>query len=66
MEEILKVTGMHCKSCEVLLSDSIGEINGVANVKADSLQGTVKVDYANEGVLSEVKKVIEKEGYKVI
>lgn len=32
MEKTIKVSGMHCKSCEMLLTDSISEIKGVENV----------------------------------
>ena len=66
MEKVIKVNGMHCKSCEILLSDSISEIKGVQKVSADSTSGVVKVTYSNEGILNDIKTVIEKEGYKVI
>lgn len=66
MEKIIKVTGMHCKSCEILLADSISEIVGVEKVDADSKKGTVIVVYTNENLLNTIKETIEKEGYKVI
>jgi copper chaperone CopZ len=61
----IKVEGMHCKSCEMLLADSIGGISGVKSVKADSKAGTVTVDCSKEAVHA-VKKTIMKEGYKVL
>lgn len=66
MEKIIKVNGMHCKSCEMLLSDSISEINGIEKVSADSKKGEIKVTYKSETILTEVKKTIEKEGYRVM
>ena len=66
MEKMLKVTGMHCKSCEMLLTDSISEIKGIGKVSADSKKGMVTIGYEDESVLGAVKKIIEKEGYKVI
>ena len=65
METQLKVTGMHCKSCEMLLVDNISEIAGVEQVNANSKSGIVTVKYDNEEALNNVKKTIEKEGYKI-
>ena len=65
MEKTLDVGGMHCKSCEMLLSDIISEINGVEKASADSKKGIVVVRCKDESVLGEVKKAIEKEGYRV-
>jgi copper chaperone CopZ len=66
MEKTLKVSGMHCRSCEMLLTDSISEITGVEKVSADFKKGTVTVSMKDERMLEEVKKAIEKEGYKVL
>ena len=66
MERTIKVEGMHCRSCEMLLGDSIGEIRGVGKVVADSRNGTVRVSVSDESSLALVKKTIEREGYKVI
>lgn len=65
MNKILKVNGMHCKSCETLLKDSISGINGVSSVKADSKKGIVEVNISDESVLPQVKQAIKSEGYKV-
>ncbi len=66
MEKTLNVSGMHCKSCEMLLTDSISAIKGVEKVNADSKKGTVNVIYGDQSILESVKKTIEKEGYKVV
>ncbi|MBI4052847.1 MAG: heavy-metal-associated domain-containing protein [Candidatus Diapherotrites archaeon] len=65
MEKMIKVKGMHCKSCEILVADSVSEISGVESVKADSRKGTVVVNVRDAGILGRVKAAIEKEGYKV-
>jgi copper chaperone CopZ len=49
----------------MILSDSISEINGVEKVSADSKKGIVTVSCRDENTLNEIKKAIEKEGYKV-
>ena len=66
MEKTLNVKGMHCKSCEMLLTDSIGEIKGVQKVTADHKKGMITIILENENLLPEIKNVIETEGYKVI
>ena len=40
---------MHCKSCEMLIKDELGEIPGVKTVEPDHKTGTVKIGH--EGVL---------------
>ncbi|MBI5225968.1 heavy-metal-associated domain-containing protein [Candidatus Micrarchaeota archaeon] len=60
----LNVTGMHCKSCEMLLREDLGEIPGVSGVRADHVAGIVSFN-GSESVLPQVKAVIEKNGYKV-
>ena len=66
VEKILNVNGMHCKSCEILLNDTILEISGVEKVISDSKKGTVSVIYKEDAILAQIKSVIEKEGYGVI
>ncbi len=65
MEKTLKVSGMHCKSCELLLADVLSEIKGISKISIDHKSGSVEFDYDNENVLPSVKKAIETEGYKV-
>lgn len=66
MEKIIKVKGMHCKSCEIVLKDSISEIKGVEVLKADSKKGEISVKYTPPNILDLIQKTIEKGGYKVI
>jgi len=66
MEKTIKVEGMHCKSCEMLLTDVLSEIKGVQRVSADFEKGTVTVLATDIGTVEEAKKLIAKEGYKVV
>ena len=66
MDKTLKVEKMHCRSCEMLLTDVISEIDGVKKVSADFRKGRVTISYDNPAVLDLVGKAIEKEGYKVV
>ncbi len=66
MEEIkLKVDGMHCKSCEMLVKEEVGELAGVKGVEADWKEGSVTVKYDGKIDTEKVRKAISDLGYKV-
>lgn len=67
MEKIrLSVEGMHCSSCELLISDSLKELNGVKNVNVDYKLGIVEVEFdSSKTKKEEIIEIIKKEGYKV-
>lgn len=61
----LKVKGMHCRSCEILLSDALTEA-GVKDCKVDSQKGTAAVTFEEKSIsLEKIKQIIKKEGYSV-
>ncbi|MEM4348233.1 MAG: heavy-metal-associated domain-containing protein [Candidatus Anstonellaceae archaeon] len=65
MEKVsLNVKGMHCRSCERLLRSAIESIKGVESVTADAKRGRVEVEGKNFDI-NQVKKEIEKNGYKI-
>lgn len=66
MEKIkLKIKGMHCPSCEMLIKDALEEI-GVKNSKIDSKTGEAEIEFDDKKLtLEKIKKTIEKEGYKI-
>lgn len=64
MEKNLKISGMHCRSCEVLLKDVAEEIEGVQVTRVDHKMGRMEVECAPEK-LEAVCRAIEKEGYRV-
>ena len=66
MKKTIKVGGMHCKSCAMLLSEAAGEVAGVKDAKADYAKGIVEIEYEGEAALAGARKAIEKEGYKVL
>ena len=64
MKKSLKVKGMHCKSCEILISDALQDI-GVKS-KVDSKKGAAEVEFdENKISIDKIKDVIKKEGYEV-
>lgn len=66
MKKTFNVRGMHCKSCQMVIIDAVSEIDGVKTVDVSLTKNTVTIDY-DENITKDdvIKKVIEKEGYKV-
>ena len=65
MKTTIMVKGMHCKSCEMLIKDSVEELKGVSNVDASFKTGKVNVDYDSKKVdIEKIKQTICSEGYK--
>lgn len=67
MKEIkLKIKGMHCKSCAVIIEDSLEEMDGVIEAKASYELNEVKVKFDESKTnLDEIKLCIKKEGYDI-
>ena len=60
----LKIKGMHCASCEVLIQDALEEVG--AKAKVDSKMGTARIDYDEKKLTEEkIRQIIKKEGYVV-
>ncbi len=66
MEKMIKIDGMHCRSCEILICDSVSAIEGVSGAAADAKNGTLRVVVSDEKTLEEVKKAVANEGYRVV
>mgnify|MGYP001569964878 CR=1 FL=1 len=61
----LKVSGMHCRSCETLIKETLEETKGIFTASADLKKKTVTVLYNNDKISAEeIRKMIEELGYK--
>jgi len=58
----LKISGMHCKSCAMLIEDSLKDLGVKTSFKGDVLSASFDEKKISE---SEIKKAIKKEGYGV-
>ena len=58
---------MHCKSCEILISEDLEDTGFVKNIKASTKQETVEFEYnENKISLEKIKKIITEAGdYKI-
>jgi copper chaperone CopZ len=64
IEKTIKIKGMHCKSCAVLIKDELDDL-GVESI-IDSVTGMAKIKFDKNKISSDkIKKVIIKEGYGV-
>ncbi len=63
---ILKVSGMHCKSCEIILKEEIEEISEVSSAVPDHKEDTIKLKFdGSNKTLNLIKELIIKEGYEI-
>jgi len=63
---ILKVEGMHCKSCEIILKEKLEDISGIMSAIPDHEKDIINLtfDGSNE-TLNLIRELIKKEGYKI-
>lgn len=66
MKHTFLIKGMHCKSCEMILKESIEEISGCQVTQTDFKQGIVAGIFPSLKEVELAQKVIEKEGYQVV
>lgn len=61
-KEKLKITGMHCKSCAMLIEESLNDIG----VKVHFEKDTANVEFDEKKTdLEKIRKIIKDEGYGV-
>ncbi|HII14875.1 MAG TPA: heavy-metal-associated domain-containing protein [Nanoarchaeota archaeon] len=60
----LKVSGMHCQSCEMLIRDALEETEGVASAGADMKKSSVSVLFNEDKISADkIRKIISELGY---
>ena len=65
METTLKVSGMHCTACKMLIEDAISEIEGAKALSVNNTTGAVSVVYDSNETLEKIKTAIRGEGFSV-
>ena len=61
----LKIHGMHCSACEVLVEQKFKKIRGVAKVSVNHTNGKARVYCSAEPTLSDFEEAIKADGYRV-
>ena len=63
----MKVKGMHCKSCVMLVTDALEEAGAKKiKIKLDEKKQEAEISLEYSGKEEDIVKVIEAEGYKVL
>ena len=62
---ILKVGGMTCSSCEMLIKGEVEKLPGIKSVSANAQTGEVAIEHGGQLDSERVKNAINKLGYKV-
>ncbi|MFH1053730.1 MAG: heavy-metal-associated domain-containing protein [Candidatus Woesearchaeota archaeon] len=62
----IKIKGMRCHSCEMIIEDSLSETGNIEDIKISHEKGTLSLDYDESEITEdEIKEIIKKEGYEV-
>ncbi len=64
MELLFKITGMHCGSCETLISESLKELPGVQSVNVDYAKGECRVTTNGTTPEESILETVKSLGYK--
>ena len=62
-KQTVHIRGMHCRSCEILLEDTIKDVQGVRAVDVSHTKGTAEISYRGNLNLASVQSIIEEAGY---
>lgn len=65
-QKIVPIRGMHCRSCELLLEDAIGGVQGVSKVNVDFRKGRATIEHgADIPSQNEIEGAVKQAGYVV-
>ena len=65
-EYVLNVKGMVCGGCENRVQNAVKNINGVKEVVANHVDGTVKIVAKDDSVLEQAKEKIQDLDFEVV
>ncbi|MFC7340208.1 heavy-metal-associated domain-containing protein [Saccharopolyspora griseoalba] len=65
-ETTYQVTGMTCQHCVASVTEEVGEIEGVTEVKVDLPTGAVTVVSDAEVARDQVRAAVEEAGYELV
>ncbi len=59
----IDITGMHCKSCEILIEDELLQVSGVCRVKVSQPKGKAEIYHNSPLSMQEVSYAVKEAGY---
>jgi copper chaperone CopZ len=60
----ITINGMHCASCETLLTEVLEEIDGVDSAVVSYAGKSATVTHNDKVTVAQLRKAVEAEGYK--
>lgn len=60
----ISIQGMHCKSCEMLITDALEDVSGVHKIKVSAEHGKAVIEHDESVSEKTLRTTIEAEGYK--
>ena len=66
MQTIIKVNGMTCSHCAMMIKAELSEIQGVNDCKVNVEQKSVEIDHEEKLDLNKVNQAIESLGYEIV
>jgi sulfite exporter TauE/SafE/copper chaperone CopZ len=65
-KKTIDITGMHCRSCELLIEDELSQVAGVGKVKSHFRKGIADIYYPDiEPSAEAIEKAVENAGYTI-
>lgn len=61
----IPIKGMHCKSCEVLISEELGDLDGVEHAKVSVATGNATITAARMPTDAVIRQAVKAAGYEV-
>ena len=62
----IKVNGMHCNSCVLAVQNSLEDVDGIENAKADLESGNVQIELdTNKVSIEDINEAIQDVGFEL-
>lgn len=63
---IVPISGMHCRSCEILVEESLSQVSKIKKIQVNCKKGTAEIFYESQRPsMIEIEKAIREAGYSV-
>jgi sulfite exporter TauE/SafE/copper chaperone CopZ len=62
---VIPISGLHCKSCEMLVEEQLNEVKGVKKAEVSYKKGAAEIYYDSEPDAGHISEAIRKAGYSV-
>lgn len=65
-KSVIKISGLDCASCAMIIDDVLEELNGVKSAKTSFVKEQVEVEFEEKLIsIEKIKKIILKSGFQI-